>query len=258
MYLFEKLREMKLGIIDVHGHVYFDDGLNSALLKWLRIFNVEKAYVSIYPFDLGSLNPTPESVYKGNLKVYKLCRENTVFKGMVFINPLNSVDVERAEYFLREGFLGIGELYRSARFRGKVAELVMRLSVEYDVPVLVHTAHRLYPRDRPRETTPQDIATLAKKWPRAKIIMSHLAGGGDWEYAIEMVRDYRNVYVDIGGSVQDAGVVERAVEVLGVERVLFASDNLLAQSIGRVESADLSEDVKIRVYRENALRLFGD
>lgn len=258
MYLFEKLRKQGLGLIDVHVHVFFNEELNQRLTKWIEVFNVERAYVSIYPFDLGSLNPPPSAVYKGNLKVLEMLRKDKRFKGYVFINQLNSEDIKNAEDFLKEGFSGIGEVYRSCKLRGRLAEPIMNLAKEYDVPVLVHTAHRLYPKDRPREMTPQDIANLAKRWPKVRIIMAHIAGGGDWEFALQAVKDYENVYVDIGGSVQDSGLVERAVDLLGPRRVLFASDNLLAQSVGRVESAVLDEDVKIHIYRENALKVFRD
>lgn len=258
VYLFEKIRAKGIGIIDVHAHVFFKDQLNLSLLKALNSFNVERAYVSIYPFELGSLNPSPEDVYKGNLKVLELCRRNRVLRGLVFLNQLNPIDVERAEFFIKEGFSGIGELYRSAKLRGRIAEPIMRLASEYDVPVLVHTAHRLYPADRPREMTPRDVALLARKWPRVRIVMSHIAGGGDWEYALEVVKEYGNIYVDVGGSVQDSGIIERAVSKLGAHRVLFASDNLLAQSVGRVESANLDEETKVLIYRENALKVFKD
>jgi predicted TIM-barrel fold metal-dependent hydrolase len=256
--VFASLREKGVGIIDVHAHVFLDDSSNIKLLRYMKIFSVERAYVSIYPFDLGSLNPSHDVVKKGNYKVKELCTRERSLRGMVFINPLNPYDVDLAEELLREGFSGIGEVYRSTRLRGKVAEPVMRLAIEYDVPVLIHTAHRLYPRDRPRENTPLDIKALAKRYPRARIIMSHIAGGGDWEYALRIVRETPNVYVDLGGGVQDFGIVEKAVAILGHDRLLFASDNLYAQAIGRVESSNVDEEAKIKIYRENALRVFRD
>jgi len=256
--LFERLRENGIGIVDVHVHVFLDNELNSRLFHWMDVFNIERAYVSISPFDLGSLNPSHEDVAKGNTKVLELCKANPRLRGMIFVNPLNPQDIDLAEKLLKMGFSGIGEVYRSTRLRGRVAEQLMRLAIEYDVPILIHTAHRLYPRDRPNENTPTDIRALARKWPRARIIMAHVTGGGDWEYALNIVRDVSNVYVDVGGSVQDSGVIEKAVEILGANRILFASDNLYAQAIGRVESANVDEDVKIRIYRENAMKVFRD
>ncbi len=256
--LLERLRERGLGLIDVHVHVFLNNELNDRLFYWMRVFNIERAYVSISPFELGSLNPPHEDVLKGNMKVLELCNSKPYLRGMAFINPLNHQDVDLAEKLLKKGFSGIGEVYRSVKLRGRVAEPLMRLALEYDVPVLIHTAHRLYPHDRPRENTPLDVKALAKKWPSARIIMSHITGGGDWEYALETIRDVNNVYIDIGGSVQDSGVLEKAVRLLGPERVLFASDNLYAQAVGRVESAELDEDVKIMIYRESALRVFKE
>lgn len=59
--------------------------------------------------------------------------------------------------------------------------------------------------------------------------MVYVTGGGDWEYALEVIRCYTNVYVDIGGRVPDTGIVERATELLGPKRALSASDCLYAE-----------------------------
>jgi predicted TIM-barrel fold metal-dependent hydrolase len=58
--------------------------------------------------------------------------------------------------------------------------------------------------------------------------------------------------------VPEAGVVERAVELLGPRRVLFASDCLFAESVGRVESAELPEEHKRMIYYGNAREVFGE
>lgn len=259
MYVFEKLRQKGKGVIDAHAHIYFNDELNNNLLKLANIFNIGRMYVSIYPFDLDNpANPSYKSVFEGNMKVLDLCKKHSIFRGMVFVNHLDVNQVDMAEKFLREGFAGIGEIYRYGKFLGKLAEPFMSLAKEYDVPVLIHTAHRLYPRGRVGEMDSNDIVKLAKKWPNIRIIMSHISGGGDWEYAIRVIKNMSNVYIDIGGSVVDMGIIEKAVEVLKPHRILFASDNLIPQAIGRVEDAKIDEDIKELIYAENALKVFKD
>lgn len=252
------LSASKVSVRDAHVHLFLNEELNVNLLRLARSLNVERLYSSIYPFDLGDLNPKPEEVRKGNTRVAEIAEENREVVGLAFVNPLNPEDLREAERLLRSGFRGIGEVYRSVRPRGRIMAPIMELAQSFDVPVLIHVAHRLYPRDRPREGTPADVASLARKWPRVKVIMAHISGGGDWENALEEVRLIPNVYLDLGGSVCDSHIAERSVEALGADRVLFGSDDLLPQALARLEEAQLDQEVKVRIYRENAIRVFGD
>ena len=258
--LFERLRAEGLRLVDAHAHVFASGEMNARLLKAAEAFNVGRLYASIYPFDLSSLKPPHDEVRRANELVARLQRESGgLVRGMVYANPLNREDLRLArELIEREGFAGIGELYRACKPWRAEALRFFELAEELGVPVLVHTAHRLYPRDRPGEATPDDVARVARRFPKVKVIMAHIAGGGDWEYALEVVKRYPNVYVDVGGSVPEAEVVERAVELLGPRRVLFASDCLFAESVGRVESAELPEEHKRMIYYGNAREVFGE
>jgi predicted TIM-barrel fold metal-dependent hydrolase len=248
----------KIGMIDVHVHGFLNDHMNNMLLKYIKIFGIEKAFISIYPFDLGRIDPSHEDVLKGNIKIKELINREKSFRGMVYVNLLNSEDVDMAERFLREGFCGIGEIYRSVKPRPGLIKPYIDLAIEYDVPILIHVAHRLYPRSRPREASVYDLCRIAFKWPKAKIIVSHIAGGGDWENSIEILKrcDVSNIYIDTGGSVGDSGMIERLVREFRRENILFGSDNIFSTSIARIEDADVDEDIKIMIYRENPLKVF--
>ncbi len=256
-FLFEELRNRGLGLIDVHAHVsILNSKINELLIKYAKIFNIDKYVISIYPFDLEGFGHRVEDVIKANEFVKKLSEYHKIFAPMVYVNPIHSEAIKIAEKFLRNGFIGIGEIYRTIRASSRLLDPLLELAVQYDVPVLIHTAHRLYPRDRPNESRPEDLVVLARRRPRAKIIMSHLFGGGDWIYAINIVSDTPNIYVDLGGSSSDYGGIEYACRVISINRLLFASDNLLTVAIARIENSKISEDSKAKIYRENALKVF--
>lgn len=259
-FLFEKLRAEGLHLVDSHAHVFASAELNARLLKAAESFNVGRLYASIYPFDLSSLRPPHDEVRRANELVARVQAETRgLVRGLVYVNPLNSEDLAMARRLIEAGgFAGIGELYRACKPWRREALRFFELAEELDVPVLVHTAHRLYPGDRPNEATPDDVARVARRFPKVRIIMAHITGGGDWEYALEVVRRYPNVYVDVGGSVPEAGAVERAVELLGPQRVLFATDCLFAESVGRVEAAGIPEQAKRLIYYGNAAEVFGE
>ena len=63
------------------------------------------------------------------------------------------------------------------------------------------------------------------------------------------------VYLDLSGSVVDAGMVERAVRILGADRLLFACDMSLTASVGRIRGAEISEADRRKILSENALKI---
>lgn len=247
------------GAVDSHTHCYPDMSINEEMVRLSRRLGIEQLWVSYHPYSLSSFKAPSDEVWRANEFVYELSRRFREVKGFIYVNPLNNDAVKMTEYFLKErGFIGIGELYRVVRVSRRIIDPIIEVAVEYDVPVLVHTAYRLYPNSRPNENEPKDVRSLALRFPRAKIIMSHITGGGDWEYAINSVRDLPNVYIDIGGSVVDYGSVEEAVRVLGADRVLFATDTLITAAVARILDADISDDDKAKILRLNALRLMGE
>ncbi|MDT7902970.1 MAG: amidohydrolase family protein [Caldivirga sp.] len=246
------------GAVDAHTHCYPDMSINEEMIKLSRMLGIEQLWVSYHPYSMSSFRPPPEEVWRVNEFVYNLSRRFREVRGFVHVNPLNEDAVKVTRHFIEErGFIGV-KLYRAVRVSRRVVDPVIEVAVENDVPVLIHTAHRLYPNPRPNESEPDDIRSLALRFPRAKIIMAHITGGGDWEYAVGRVRDLPNVYVDVGGSVADYGSVEEAVKVLGADRVLFATDTLIAAAVARILDAELSDEDRVKVLRLNALRLIGD
>jgi len=257
--IFEDLRRRGFGVIDVHVHVFFSDSLNTDLFRAFEKFNVERAFASIYPFDLGSINPGHEEIYRGNLRVLELVKRNKVLRGVVYVNLLNRNDLKTAEKFLKEGFRGIGEIYRSVKPKLKLVEPYAELAKQYDVPIMIHVAHRLYPRSRVGEADIRDLCRIARRWPRIKVITTHICGGGDWENTIEILRlcESRNLYIDIGGSVSDSNVIEALIKNYYKGNILFGSDNIYTTSVARVEAANIDPDTKIMIYRENPCRVFS-
>ena len=70
-----------------------------------------------------------------------------------------------------------------------------------------------------------------------------------------------NVYADTSSARSILpGLIEWAVREVGADRVLFGTDTPLyhtAMQRTRIEHADLSDEVKRQILRDNAVRLFG-
>ena len=106
------------------------------------------------------------------------------------------------------------------------------------------------------ESTPSDVADMARRHPGARILMAHLNGCG--LRGIEDVADCPNVYAEIGGSDPESGIVEAAVDRLGPGRVLYGSDAPIRHfsvKMGQVLEADLSDGIKRDILWNNAASL---
>jgi predicted TIM-barrel fold metal-dependent hydrolase len=135
---------------------------------------------------------------------------------------------------------------------------VVEEATRLKAPLLIHPYHPTDPSGGVEE-----IVKLAIEKPEAQIIMPHMGAtlteGGDWITALHKIRRHENVLVDTCTSTVDAGMIEKAVEVLGPERVLFATDAGFLDppaQLAKVLSAELSENERSMILGGNAARIF--
>ena len=132
---------------------------------------------------------------------------------------------------------------------------IMESAIALDVPVLQH-AWLKTTGNLPGESTPFDVAGLARRHPGARIIMAHLNGVG--YRGIEAVVDVPNVVVDTSGGDPESGMVEAAVRRLGAHRVVYGSDAPIRHfgvTMNKVLGADISDAAKRAILWDNASRI---
>jgi predicted TIM-barrel fold metal-dependent hydrolase len=83
------------------------------------------------------------------------------------------------------------------------------------------------------------------------IIHGHIGGGGVWEYACKVLRDAPSIYVDTSGSVCDEGMLDMAIQYIGVERLLFATDVNFESGVGKIMWANLNEVERKKIFFDN-------
>ncbi len=106
---------------------------------------------------------------------------------------------------------------------------------------------------------PEMFGPIAREHPRAKIILAH-AGvtRRGCEETIGVARRHDNLYLDVASSQPHVGMIERFVNEVGAERVLFGSDVPVlepAAQLGRVAYAEISEANKEKILGLNMQRL---
>ena len=155
------------------------------------------------------------------------------------------------------GFMGI-KLYNDYNVTEPVVFPIIELAIELRVPILHHAGHTTWlDRAQPRISDGGNFAEVAKRYPEAMIICAHICGGGDWEWTIKALRNAPTVYLDTSGSVVDEGVVEMAVQVMGADRLLFACDESLTASVGRMRGAVISEADRTKIWGANTQRILS-
>ncbi|MBO3832138.1 MAG: amidohydrolase family protein [Candidatus Brockarchaeota archaeon] len=144
------------------------------------------------------------------------------------------------------------KLYNQYKCSDPVVYPVVKKAVELRVPILQHAGYLTDPEAarQPNISNAHDTSYLASLFPEAMIIEAHLGGGGDWEWALKILRNTRNVYVDTSGGVIDCGMIEKAVKLLGAERLLFVTDLSMEEGVGKILGAEISEHDRILVFGE--------
>ena len=258
-------------LIDVHAHFYTDRSpradwtdRNRSRLEAGKKIGITAHVASI----LGTWGarspvyfPSPDDAVHGNDGMAALMRGHP---GLVFgycvVNP-NYTDHALAEIARRmaDGFIGI-KLAASRRADDSLLDPIAEAAVTHGVPILHHVwQHRR--RDWPGQEASDaaELAALAGRHPQARFILAHLAGGGDWQHSLRVLRDVPNVWVDLSGSGMDTGMVETALEAVGAGRLLWGADITLDTAWARLrhlESLGLPNADLAAIRHGNAEAIF--
>jgi len=150
------------------------------------------------------------------------------------------------------GFMGV-KLYNEHVCTDPVVAPIVELAIELRVPILHHAGHGHHPfPGQPNISDGGHLADLGRRYPEARLICAHIGGGGDWEWTIKALRHASaNVFLDTSGSVTDEGIVEMAVDTLGVDRILFGCDMSMTAGVGKIRGARLNPDDKRKILGAN-------
>jgi predicted TIM-barrel fold metal-dependent hydrolase len=122
--------------------------------------------------------------------------------------------------------------------------------------IIQHTWFKTGGKQGPGESTPAELAELARRYPEQPFICAH--AGGEWERGLRAVRREPNVLVETSGFDSTAGFMEMAVREVGARRILFGS-HLPSRSLGtelaKVTAANVSETDKRLILGENFRQL---
>lgn len=251
-------------IIDVHTHPLLrDDHRGRAgadqLIARARKHGIRHLVVLGDVLAYGR-SPTAAQLRTINDETFGLMRRHAgVVTGFCHLNPTLGARAVWAETerCVARGFRGL-KLEIANNAASPVMRPLMEAARRHDLVVLQHAWSMTRIGERAFHTDPEDVATLARRFPDVRIIMAHLTGCG--VRGVLAVKACPNVWVDTSGAAPEAGIVEYAVELLGAHRILYGSDAPIRDfgvAIARVTGSRLDAATQRRILHDNAAALLG-
>ena len=247
-------------IWDAHTHLDGVPGKTpeermAQLLKFADRVGIER--VCVFMGMTWSYDPSPDDMRRQNDDVLAAVQRwhDRAF-GFVYLNP-NHVEASLAELdrCVRDGPMVGVKLWVARHCNTPELDPIVARATELKAVVLQH-AYIKATGNLPGESTPMELAELARRHPEASFICAHT--GADWELGIRAIRACKNVCAELCGSDPTAGFAEMAVRELGAERVLYGSDaggRSFASQLAKVLGASIPDDAKRLILGENLRRL---
>lgn len=252
--------------LDAHHHVF--SAVNRPNADWSEVDNlieaadllgIEKLFCS-KPVTAGAMANIDTVRDANDAVLAAMKRHPGRIVGYCFVQPGNGVAaLEEIDRCLDAGMIGI-KLYNQFKFTAPEVFPVAEKCIQRRIPFLGHSAFLTDPRTlalQPKTSHALDFCALAKRYPELILIMGHVNGGGDWEWAIKGLRECDNVFIDTSGSVLEDQTIELCVKHLGHKRVIFATDGTMEGSVGKVLAADLTAEQREDIFWRNFQKILA-
>jgi len=257
---------IKMEIIDIHVHPRQDKELKEVenLINFAKKLNITRINFLGDVLYYG-YHPNNEQIKKINDLTIKLVKKYPCFfSGFCFVNPEHDkkfIKQEIERCIVKGNLKGI-KLEASCNASDKRVFKVAEIAEKLNVPILHHAwdTTNINSRWGPEvcQSDPEDIAILAKKFPKVKIIMAHLIACG--VRGILEIKNFDNVWAEISGGQPVTGIMEYAVKKMGAERILFGSDcpgRDFSAQLSKVYGAKITAREKELILGINAKNLLG-
>jgi uncharacterized protein len=247
-------------IWDLHCHISgvagrTPDERMAQLIKYADRMGIER--LCVYMGMNWAQDPSADDLRRQNDDVLQaLSHWHDRAFGFVYLSP-NHVEASLAELdrCVRDGPMVGVKLWVAKRCNDPAIDPIIRRAAELKAVIFQHTWLKS-DGNFPGESTPMDLAELARRHPNVPLICGHT--GGNWEIGIRSIRSLKNVYADTAGSDPTNGFIEMAVRELGADRIIYGSDTggrSFASQLAKVQGAEIPESAKRQIFGENLKHL---
>lgn len=247
---------LKYRKIDAHAHADENQYKPAVNLDFADRLGIEKLMISnfIRPFSEGK----PDDFRARNSFIMKCMKDHPGrFIGTVALNPaFQKESLQEIDRCRDAGMTGLGELYNQVKIDDPLYYPVIEKCIRLNWNIMMHSpvGHsrvKLYQSEPKNISLPEDFASIAKRYPEALFQFAHIGGGIDWEYACKVLKDVPNVFIEVSGSNNAAGMIDFAMKYVGEDRLVFGCDYSFYQGVGQIFSANLTETQRKKIFFEN-------
>ena len=246
-------------VVDFHTHAgrWGNSAVDDDPERFVEIMNaagVDRASINCVFYSDAS---------RGNDKVARVVAQHPHrFIGVAFVTPHY---LEEAIGELERAFdvLGMRSLKVYPTYYGKPIDDpgYMPIFEWCDERGIVLMSHSSYVDEDDTLTMPTKFIALAKRFSNMKWVLGHSGNARPGQVqALEAARACPNIYLETCTSYGDHETIKFLVEGVGEDRVLFGSDMPLLDAramVGRIVTADISNEAKRKVLGLNATKLLG-
>ncbi len=238
-------------VIDMHAHlgvrvVAVPDTSPEALVASMDRCGIDVTVVTT--------SGTASEAYQDreNADVHDACRAHPdrllgYYRAWPSPRPVSYTEAQRR---LTQGFAGLKlHAQLGADYTHPSYEPYLAVANDHRMPVLFHCWGQ--------EAELSAIQEISKRHADASLLVAHTGSANEPGY-IALARECANVHLELALSFSPRGLVDRLVEAVGVEKVVWGSDACLfsqGQQLGKVLGARISDEQKIRILGGNARRI---
>jgi predicted TIM-barrel fold metal-dependent hydrolase len=260
----------KLRIWDIHYHGLWEGDLKKheetmAYVQRMSIERVLSLDIAGTPADpLGKRVPAEK---KKEIRKFLESNSDRVL-GLIPIDPSDPLaSLQKIEEWVEKGPC-VGIKYYGGNPGGVPCshadnDAIIRQAAKLNALVYIHTWYQVGGKPRrpgganqPGESTPDDVALLARRFPEVPLICGH--SGGDWELGVRAVRRFKNVYIEFSGSDPHSGQVDLTVAEVGADRLIWGGhgpSRSYSTELAKVFDADLTPAQREKIFGANLRRL---
>lgn len=239
-------------IIDSHTHVDLVEAWGwmdppETIIELMDEAGIEKSIIMTYRDAVAPDDPAILYLYQAIQKYPQR------LIGYARVNPNAPLAIETLDQAMVDfGFKGL-KLHPVSYVGFPYAQATVQLmhrAAQYHAPVLFHTGDEVL-------AFPEQVAEAARQCPEALVILAHLGGYYHYEAAIQAGKDLPNILIDTS-AIPYPAMIRKAIDALGAERVLFASDGpgcLPKLEVEKVHLAGLTSREEELVFSGNIQRI---
>ncbi len=242
-------------VIDFHGHVGRWDSLRmiddpDSMLRAMDAVGIDRVCL----FNIFH----PDGTRANDLTARFVARHPDRFIGFAYVSPLMPErmvpELERAIDILGLRAIKLYPPHVGTPTDDPVWHPIYEFAQERELVIISHTGSKA-------SSEPKHLAAAAVRFPGARFVAAHAGNMPEQRrQAIEAAQKSPNFYLETCSTYRAPGVIEELVGEAGADRVLYGSDMPLMDpraQIGKIITADISDEAKRLVLGENARRLLG-